>query len=167
MPYGIHCAARLIACFAVKDKANLENQMTFYQATISAAFTRLVQSMDQVGLSKTGEFGLGAEFGSFTETQIERRFNNLPEDQREGLEALSFSRNRVRVMGSPERRQLIGSGVCAILSNKDLDQWITVEGRHAKSGYYSFDPKHPDIRQLAWLSLERGIFIQKKGQWQF
>ena len=166
MPCGIHCAARLIACFAVKERANVENRRAIYQTTVKAAFTKLSQCVSQAGLSKSGEFGIGEEFGGYAQSQIEKRFNSLPEDQREGLEALSFGRNKVGMMGSPERRQIIASGVCAILGNEDLSQWITVEGRHSKGGYYSFDPKHGRARQLAWLSLERGIFIQKKGQWK-
>ena len=162
MPHGIHCAARLIACYAVMKNATLENQMAFYQEALAAAFSSLVRSMEQLGFSEASEIAVGSDAG-LSEKQIEMIFNNLSPDHREGLEAIAFGRFTIAAWGSPERRQILGSGVCAIVGHVDLDHWITVEGRRDSGEWATFDPKYPQVRQQTLLGLERGIFIADRA----
>ena len=170
---GIYSSAHLIACFKVKAAgargcveliASAEKHREFYEEAVEAAFYALMKSLEANKLLTAKRLceSRPKKGGGFDDKTLEKVFNALDEDDREGLCALAFCRAKVKKLRGSQKRKILAAGACAIVNQSGENHWITVEGKHPDGGYWSFDPSRDDpkqsIPQVGW---SKGLFIGK------
>jgi hypothetical protein len=141
---GIYCAAHLIGCYAVAERANRKTQKAIYESNARIAFLNLLESLEKQRLLRARKIAC-ENVGGFSDRQIAKVFNGLTARRRRNLFAVTFTDPLIRNLRNSERRELIFDiGACAIVQEDGSRHWITAEGRHRDGGYACFDPELPD-----------------------
>jgi hypothetical protein len=159
---GIYCAAHLIACFKVRNSATPENHAEFYENAAETAFYHLMISVENLGMLTAQKLAEpNSKKSGYSDKQLEKIFNHLTFDNREGLKAVAFCRAKIKNLKGSERRAIMRKGACAIVYESGENHWITIEGKHQDGGYCSFDPSIEGASQrVARISSwSKGVFI--------
>ena len=165
---GIYCAARVIACFRVRNSSPA-SQSEFFETEADRAFYALMRSTEELGWLTAKRLceDRPRKGGGYKDKELERIFNTVAEKEREGLTAIAFCRAKIERLKGSQRRDLLARGACAIVNEAGQNHWITVEGKHPNGGYRTFDPSLDDpkesIPQISW---KKGLLIAEPTVFQ-